>query len=118
MIHILLLIICVFSVEFFIRLKFLTIIDSMIKITKKVINVISSKYISEHWKEKIIPVYALRIMNYSIQLLFIFLITLSPIIIIDFFFNDLLVFIFSFIGIFESLFFSFGYIYIRQSFLK
>ena len=118
MIHFLLLIVCTLSVEVFIRLKFLSHLDSILKVTKKVTYVIPKNNISDHWKEKVIPAYALRIMKYSLQILLILLLIMSLFFIADFFFNDFLAFTFSLIGIIESMVFAFGYVYLRKSLIK
>jgi len=75
------------------------------KIIKKVVRVVASKNISDHWKEKILPVYALRIMKYSLHILIILLFIISSFISADYFNNGLLLYIFSFIGIVESVVF-------------
>ncbi len=118
MIHILLLLICVLSVEVFIRLNFLSLLDSMLKVTKKVTYVIPQDKISDHWKEKVVPAYALRIMKHSLQILLILLLILSLFLIADFFFNDFLALTLSLIGIIESIVFAFGYVYLRKLFIK
>jgi len=118
MIHLLLLLICVLSVEVFIRFNFLSPLDSMLKVIKKVTHVISQNNISDHWKEKVVPAYALRIMKYSLQILLILLVILSLFLIADFFFNEFLALTQSLIGIVESLIFAFGYAYLRKSLIK
>jgi len=118
MIHLLLSFVCVVSVEVFIRLNFLSNLDSILKVTKRVTYVIPKSNISDHWKEKVIPAYALRIMKYSLQILLILLLIMSLFLIADFFFNDFLVFTFSWIGIIESMVFAFGYVYLRKLFIK
>ena len=118
MIHFLLLLVCIISVEFFIRLNFLSHLDSILKVTKKVTYVIPQNNISDHWKEKVIPAYALRIMKYSIQILLILLLILSLFFVADYFFNDFLALTLSFFGIIESMVFAFGYVYLRKSLIK
>ncbi len=118
MIHFLLLLVCILSVEVFIRFNFLLILDSILKVTKKVTYVISQDKISDHWKEKVVPAYALRMMKYSLQILLILLLILSLFLIADFFFNDFLALTLSLIGIVESLVFAFGYVFLRKSFIK
>ncbi len=118
MTHILLLLVCVLSVEVFIRFNFLSLLDSILKVTKKVIHVISQNNISDHWKEKVVPAYALRIMKYSLQILLILLLILSFFIVVDFFFNDFFALTLSLIGIVESIVFAFGYVYVRKLFIK
>ena len=118
MIHILLLLVCVLSVEVFIRFNFLSLLDSILKVTKKVIYVIPQNNISDHWKEKVVPAYALRTMKYSLQILLILLLILSFFIVVDFFFNDFFALTLSLIGIVESIVFAFGYVYVRKLFIK
>ena len=118
MIHLLLLLICILSVEVFIRLNFISRIDSILKVTKRVTYVIPNNNISDHWKEKVIPAYALKIMKYSLQILLILLLIISLFFISDYFFNDFLTFTFSWIGIIESMVFAFGYFYLRRFFIK
>src|SRR5210317_1780882 len=116
--HLLLSLVCILSVEVFIRLNFLSYLDSILKVTKRVTYVIPKSNISDHWKEKVIPAYALRIMKYSLQILLILLLIISLFFISDFFFNDFLAFTFSLIGIIESMVFAFGYVYLRKLFIK
>ena len=118
MIHLLVSLICILSVEVFIRLNFLSYLDSILKVTKRVTYVIPKSNISDHWKEKVIPAHALRIMKYSLQILLILLLIISLFFISDFFFNDFLAFTFSWVGIIESMVFAFGYVYLRKSFIK
>jgi len=118
MIHLLLSLVCILSVEVFIRLNFLSHLDSILKVTKKVTYVIPNNNISDHWKEKVIPAYALRIMKYSLQILLILLLIMSLFLITNYFFNDFLAFTFSLIGIIESMVFAFSYVYLRKLFIK
>ena len=118
MIHFLLLLVCILAVEIFIRLNFLSLLDSILKVTKKVTYVIPQNNISDHWKERVIPAYALRIMKYSLQIIMILLLILSLFLIADFFFNDFLALTLSLTGIVESIVFAFGYVYLRKLLIK
>tara|TARA_B100001057_G_C22384002_1_gene769561 strand:- start:43 stop:399 length:357 start_codon:yes stop_codon:yes gene_type:complete len=118
MMHFFLLLVCILSVEVFIRLNFLSHLDSILKVTKKVMYIIPKNNISDHWKEKVIPVYALRIMRHSLQILLILSLILSLFFISDLFLNNLLAFTLSLIGIIESMVFAFGYVYLRRLFIK
>ena len=118
MTHLLLLLLCILSIEVLIRLNFLSYPNSILKVTKRVTFVISKNNISDHWKEKAIPAYAFKIMKYSIQILLILLLVMSLFFITDFFYKHFLAFTFSLIGIIESIVFAFGYIYIRSLFIK
>ncbi len=118
MIHLLLLLVCILSVEVFIRLNFLLLFNSILNVTKRVIYVIPQNKISDHWKEKVIPLYALRIMKYSLQILLILLLIFSFFIVADFFLSNFLAFTLSFIGIIESMIFASGSFYLRKLFIK
>ena len=65
--HLILLIICLLSVEIFIRSNYLSLIKSLTKVSNKAIHIISNKNISDHWKENIIPKYSLQMMNILIM---------------------------------------------------
>ena len=116
--HIVLLLVCVLSVEGFIRFHFLSILDSILKVIRKVIHIIPQDNISDHWKEKAIPAYALRMMKYSLQVLLILLLILSLFFVADYFFNGFLALTLSLFGIIESMVFAFGYAYLRKSLIK
>ena len=118
MIHFVLLLVCVLSVEVFIRFNFLLILDSILKVIRKVIYVIPQDNISDHWKEKVVPAYALMMMKYSLQILLILLLILSLFYVADYFFNGFLLITLSFFGIIESTVFAFGYAYLRKSLIK
>ena len=116
--HLLLSLVCILSVEVFIRLNFLSYLDSILKVTKRVTYLIPNNNISDNWKEKVIPAYALKIMKYSLQILLILLLIITLFFIADYFFKDFLAFTFSLIGIIESMVFAFGYINLRKSLIK
>lgn len=118
MIHLALILVCILSVEIFIRLNFLLHIDSILKVTKKVTYIILQKKISDHWKEKVIPIYALKIMTSSLQIFFILLFITSLFLIANVFFISFLAHTFSLNGITESIIFAFGYFYSRKLFIK
>ena len=113
--HLILLLVCILSFEIFIRSNFFSILGSILEVTRKVTHIIPQENISDHWKERIIPAYALRIMKYSLQILLILLLILSFFFIADHFFNDFLDLALSLVGVVESIVFAFGYIYLRKS---
>ena len=116
--HLVLFLICILSVEVFIRSDFLLLLDSIFEVTKKVTHIIPKENISDHWKEKAIPAYALKIMKFSIQILLILLCILSFFFIVDIFLSSFLLYALSLIGIIESIFFALGYVYLRKMLLK
>lgn len=118
MVHLILLLVCIASIEVFIRTNFLSFFHSILKVSKKVTFVIPQDKISDHWKEKVIPVYALRIMKYSLKILFTILMIISLFLVTDFFFKGFFELALSLIGILESLVFAFGYVQLRKLIYK
>ena len=112
--HLILLIICSFSVEIFIRSNYIFLINSTIKVSKKAINIILNKNISDHWKENIITKYSLLMIKNSSQILLTIFLIFFIFVIADNLFTGILAFAFSLNGIIESIFFGFSYIYIRK----
>ena len=114
MTHFLILLICIASVEIFVLSNFTSIFFSLLEVKRKVFHVLSHKKISDHWKERAILAYALKIMKYSFQMLLILLGILSLFFIADFFSNDFLNFSLSLIGITEAAVFALGYSRLRK----
>ena len=118
MYHLILFFVCILSLEIFVRLKFLSILNSFFKVIKNVTIIIPKKNISDHWKEKVIPSYALRMMKYSLQLLLILLLIISFFFILCYSFDEFLNLTFSLIGIIETIVFTFGCIFLRKLLIK
>jgi len=116
--HFLLLSLCILSIEVIIFFNFIFVLESIINFTKKVTFVIPSKNISDHWKEKVIPIYALMLMKLSLKILLILFCIVCFFILTQYVFSNFFVFMFSFIGIIESIFFGFGYIFLRKLIVK
>jgi len=116
--HLILFVICLLSVEIFIRSNYISLINSLIEVSKKAINIISNKNISDHWKENIIPKYSLQMMKYSMQMLLIFLSIIVIFVIGDKVFSGFLEFTFSWNGIIESILLAFSYAYIRKLIIR
>ena len=116
--HLILFVLCLLSVEIFIRSNYLVLISSTIKVGKRAINIISNKNISDHWKENIIPKYSMQMIRYSIQMLLILCLITFIFIFADNLLNGLLSFSLSLNGMIESLIFAFAYAYFRKLFLK
>ena len=112
--HLVLSLVCILSVEVFIQFNFLSALDAIVKVTKKVACIVPNQNISDRWKEKIVPAYALKIMKFSLQILLILLLILSFFIFADYLLKGFLAFTLSFIGIMESMVFAFGYVYLRR----
>lgn len=114
MIHFVLLLLCVLSIEIFQRTKLLHLASEIILATKKVSRLIPNKKISDHWKELLVPHYALTIMNYSIRILFILISIIAMFIISDYFIGEFLTYILSLLGIIESIVFAYSYIALKK----
>ena len=116
--HLILLIICSFSVEIFIRSNYIFLINSTIKVSKKAINIILNKNISDHWKENIIPKYSLQMIRYSLKTLSILCLIIFIFFITDILFSGFIEFLFSFSGIVESILLAFIYSYSRNQIVR
>ena len=112
--HLILLVICLFSVEIFIRSNYIVLLNSTLKLSKKATSTILNKNISDHWKENIIPKYSLQMIRYSMQMLFILFLIIFIFVSADNLFSGFLAFTFSWNGIIESILLAFSYVYIRK----
>jgi len=102
------------SIEIFIRSNYIFLIKSLVEVSKKAINIISNKNISDHWKENIIPKYSLQMMKYSLQMLFNLFLIIFIFVIADNLFSGFITFTLSWNGIIESILLAFSYAYIRK----
>ena len=118
MTHLILLFICFLSVEIFVRSNYISLINSLVKVSKKAINIISNKKISDHWKEYIIPKYSIQMMKVSLQMLLILLLIIFIFVLVDNFLSGFLEFTFSLNGIIESILLAFSYAYMRKLIFK
>ncbi len=66
-------ILCVIAVEIIIRSRILHQVTTITSTAKRAVSVMASKRISDHWKEKVLPKYSLKIMRASVTMLGIFL---------------------------------------------
>ncbi len=116
--HLILCLICISSIEIFIRSNYLGLLSSTVKVCKKSIGIILNKNISDHWKENIIPTYSLQMIKYSLQMIFVLLLITLLFLITEKFLNNFLEFTFSLIGIIYSILITFSYAYLRRLILK
>ena len=108
-----LIIACVLSIELFLRLKFMFYVNSIGKNTNKVFRIIISSNISDHWKEKMVPVYAFILLKNSLLILgilFLIILVFSAFILLS---SNFLALILSITGIVISMFISFTYLKLR-----
>ena len=116
--HCILLVLCVLSIEIFIRSNYIFLINSLVKVSKKAIYIVLNKNISDHWKEKIITKYSLQMIKNSLQMLLIIVLIFFIFIIADNLFTGILAFAFSLNGIIEYILIAFSYACIRKLILK
>tara|TARA_B110000503_G_scaffold128423_1_gene199465 strand:- start:162 stop:545 length:384 start_codon:yes stop_codon:yes gene_type:complete len=68
----------VISSEMLLRTPFFSVIKSDIKLIKKIVFVLSSSNISDHWKERVVQVYALKLLKFSLLIPLLLFLILSP----------------------------------------
>ena len=104
---------CILSIELFLRLKFMSYVNSIVKNTNKVFRVIISSNISDHWKEKMVPTYAFILLKNSLLILvilFLIILVFSAFIVIS---SKFLTLILSITGVAMSIIISFIYLKLR-----
>lgn len=74
----------ILAVETFLRTPFKRILDDLVRAAHNAHKTIKSKFISDHWKEVTLPRYAFIIFRSSITLFGCLLLTILPVILIDF----------------------------------
>jgi thiosulfate reductase cytochrome b subunit len=116
--HFLLFLGCVASIEIFLNLNFINSFKKIISIARKVFLVMVDKGMSDNKKEKVIPVFAFQLMKYSLIILLILLMVISVFLGISFLEPELIPYLFSFTGILESMLFAFIYFKVRSSILQ
>ena len=70
--HLVLVIFCVVAIEFFMRIDALAFVHNMVEKFASFAKLMSSNNISDHWKEKVIPSYALIIIINACKFLAVF----------------------------------------------
>lgn len=116
--QLILLTLCVLSIELFVRSHVLLVLDSVLRVAKKAVVILPKKNISDHWKEKAVPAYAFMLMKYSLKLLLIIICIISLFFIANYFQDGFLIFVFTFMGVIESICFSIAYIFLRRFILN
>jgi hypothetical protein len=109
---------CILSIELFLRLKFMSYVNSIVKNTNKVFRLIISSNISDHWKEKMVPTYAFILLKNSLLILgilFLIILVFSAFIVLS---SKFLTLILSITGVVMSIIISFTYLKLRVIFLN
>ena len=112
--HFALIVVIILSIEILIRFNLLNRLNLIIILINKASKIIISKNISDHWKEKVIPKYSIKIMKFSLHI-FVMLISICCIFfIVNIINTGFLSYLFSIQGIIESTLIAFGYLYLRR----
>ena len=109
---------CFLSIELFLRLKFMSHVNSIARNTNKVFRVIISSNISDHWKEKMVPMYAFILLKNSLVILgilFLIIFVFSAFIVLS---SKFLTLLLSITGIAMSIVISITYLKLRVIFLN
>ena len=109
---------CILSIELFIRLKFMSYVNSIGRNSNKVFHVIISSNISDYWKEKMVPVYAFILLKNSLLILgilFLIILVFTAFIVL---YSKFLALLLSITGIVMSIVISLIYLKLRATFLN
>ena len=116
--YVYLIVACVLSIELLLRLKFMSYVNSILRNTNKVYRVIISSNISDHWKEKVVPVYAFILLKNSLLILgilFLIILVFSAFIVLS---SKFLALLLSATGVVMSIVISFIYLKLRVTFFE
>ena len=108
-----LIVVCVLSIELFLLLRFMSCFKSIIKSTNKVFRVIISSNVCDHWKEKVVPVYAFNILKNSLLILGVLFLIINLVYAFVLLSSTLITLILSIKGIVISIIISFTYLKLR-----
>ena len=116
--YVYLIVACVLSIELFLRLKFMSYVNSIGRNSNKVFRVIISSNISDHWKEKMVPVYAFILLKNSLLILgilFLIIFVFSSFVVLS---SKFLTLILSVTGVVVSIVISLTYLKLRVTFFE
>ncbi len=111
--HIILAIFIIVAIELFVRIDALVFVHKMVEKFSSFAELMSSNSVSDHWKEKVIPAYALIIIINALKFLSVLLLTAGLFTGLGWLFNGFFQFSISIVGMVEMLVFSVIYIKIR-----
>ena len=116
--YVYLIVACVLSIELFLRLKFMSYVNSIGRNLNKVFHVIMASNISDHWKEKMVPTYAFILLKNSLLILgilFLIILVFSVFIVLS---SKFLALLLSVTGIATSIVISLTYLKLRVTFFE
>lgn len=103
--HLLLFLFCIIAALVFVYTDFINFSKSVANNYKKIIQVISSNNISDHWKEKVLPFYSIKLMIQSLKIFLLIFILVLLFWLFSLFDKNFLELSFSWTGLFESFLF-------------
>ena len=109
---------CFLSIELFLRLKFMSYVNSIGRNINKVFHVIMASNISDHWKEKMVPTYAFILLKNSLLILgilFLIILVFSAFIVLS---SQFLALLLSVTGVATSIIISLTYLKLRVTFFE
>jgi len=112
--HLILFFTTILSTEIFLKSKLFKSVQIVLKFITRVKNILADTKVSDTRKEKVIPIYAFKIMYASLKIIFLFLIICLPFTVSFIIFSSFLSFFFSFIGAIECILISASYFYFRN----
>ena len=107
----------VVAIELFVRIDALVFVHKMYEKLSSFAKLMSAKNVSDHWKEKVIPSYALIIIINALKFLGVLFLILALFASLALLFDGFFQFSMSAVGIIEMLLFSLLYLKIRQKFM-
>ena len=116
--YVYLIVACVISIELLIRLNLMSYVNSVVKISRKVLHIIITSRISDHWKEKMVPTYAFILLKNSLLILgilFLIILVFSSFIVLS---SKFLALILSVTGVATSIVISLTYLKLRVTFFE
>lgn len=116
--HLCIIVVTTISFEILIRFNLILKFNSIINLINKSANTIFSKNISDNWKEKVIPAYSLKIMKLSLQIIFVLILIACIFYVVNILNVGFFSYLFSIIGVIESILIAFGYLYLRQAIIN
>lgn len=117
MIYLISLIVGVLSVEILLTSKVSVAVTNIMTVAKKVVHILPNDKISDHWKERVLPNYAIKTALYSFHMLVILVGLFFLFFFTDYFFAGLLEFTMSLSGMLFNIFVVSGYAFLRRSFV-
>ena len=116
--HILLIVGCLISIECIYQSKAFSVVNDASISLRKVFWILPNNKVSDHWKEQLIPYYALRIIKSCLKIFWILIFIIIIFILLSLLQDNFIRHLFSMIGIIESFIISILYIYNRKKFVN